>query len=52
MVTISEEAKLRTQPVILSSTGIGRDVTFVKKLLPFAGKFEIYFGYEATKNCY
>ena len=47
---MSDEAKFRIQPFTLLSIGIrvGRVVTFDKKLLPLAGKFEIC--YHATKK--
>ena len=44
-----------TQPFTLLSivSRVGRVVTFGKKLLPCAGKFEIcYFCYVGTKSCY
>ena len=51
-ITISDEAKFQTQPFTFLSIGtrVGRVVTFGKKVVTFAGKFEIC--YDATKSCY
>ena len=50
---MSDVAKFRTQLFTLLSIG-SRVVTFGKKLLPFAGKFEIgYFCYDANgRRCW